>query len=171
MSSEPSKAYVITAALIRRDDQILLVHEQGPNDPRSHWVLPGGRVEDGELITDGLIREVREETGLQVLEIGKLLYAMQSPDVDDRTHLLSYVLEVTRWTGELRPDDPDGLILEATFLPEREAIVLLKELPWSAMSAPIIAYLEGTQPARSLWLFQRVGGQQTLIAALPTTKE
>lgn len=39
------------------------------------WELPGGGVEPGEEIKEGLTREFREETGLRVLKIGKLVHS------------------------------------------------------------------------------------------------
>lgn len=47
--------------VIVRDDAILLSHWNSPAG--SGWSLPGGGVEDFELIPDAAIREIREETG------------------------------------------------------------------------------------------------------------
>ncbi|MFF2546644.1 NUDIX domain-containing protein [Kitasatospora sp. NPDC058063] len=54
-----------------RDGQMLLLN-QDTEGPRT-WSLPGGKVEDGETLTQALRREMREETGLDV-EVGRLLY-------------------------------------------------------------------------------------------------
>lgn len=166
---EHIKTYIITAALIRRGDAILLVRQQGPDDPCPYWALPGGLVEPGELITDALVREVREETGLDVQQVGCLLYATHTIDSEHNAQSLAYVLDVPSWQGELHPDDPDGHILEAAFVPQAEAITRLEQLPWQAMSAPIITYLRGAHPAGAMWLYKETGSQQEMISVLTPT--
>ena len=52
-------------ALIFDGDAILLV-ERGREPLKGYWSLPGGVLEIGESLKDGIRREVREETGLEV---------------------------------------------------------------------------------------------------------
>ena len=63
----------LAIAILRRAESVVLVQQQGPDDPYPYWVLPGGLVEAGELITDALIREVWEEAGVQVTALIKHL--------------------------------------------------------------------------------------------------
>jgi len=46
-------------------DRVLLV-ERGKEPLKGYWSLPGGALELGELIEEGVRREIREETGLEV---------------------------------------------------------------------------------------------------------
>lgn len=58
-------------ALIFRRDRILMA--QRGKEPLKHWwSLPGGALELGELLADGVCREVLEETGLVVRPLGML---------------------------------------------------------------------------------------------------
>ncbi len=62
---------VRVAAVVARDGRVLLArHEKGGE---SYWVLPGGAVEPGETLAGALVRELREEAGLEV-EVGDLLF-------------------------------------------------------------------------------------------------
>ncbi len=59
----------LTGILVE-DGKVLLVKEVLRE--RSRWNLPGGGLEPGETIEAGLIRELREETGLAVRVEGPL---------------------------------------------------------------------------------------------------
>ena len=52
-------------------DRVLLV-QRGNEPMRGEWSLPGGKLEVGETLREGIVREVREETGL-VITPGKIV--------------------------------------------------------------------------------------------------
>ncbi len=52
-------------ALIFEGERVLLV-QRGSEPLKGFWSLPGGILETGERLADGVRREVREETGLEV---------------------------------------------------------------------------------------------------------
>ncbi len=54
--------------VIDPEERVLLVHGSGIGPAAGYWVLPGGGVEPGETPLQVAIREVREETGLQLTE-------------------------------------------------------------------------------------------------------
>ena len=61
----PTRPYLAVSAAIFRDGRVLIVRRA---KPPSHGVytLPGGGVELGETLEAAVIREVREETGLDI---------------------------------------------------------------------------------------------------------
>jgi ADP-ribose pyrophosphatase YjhB (NUDIX family) len=56
----------VTGVIVDEDDRALLIQRKD----NAHWEPPGGILEVDERITDGLRREVREETGLTVEPVG-----------------------------------------------------------------------------------------------------
>ena len=65
-------------AVIRDEHGRLLLVKRGHEPGAGLWSLPGGRVEPGETDTEALVREMREETGLEV-RAGRLLGTVQRP--------------------------------------------------------------------------------------------
>ena len=61
----PKRPFLGIGALIFEQDRILLV-ERGHEPLKGYWSLPGGILETGETLEQGIRREVREETGLEV---------------------------------------------------------------------------------------------------------
>lgn len=64
---------VRVSAIILKDGKILLIHRK--KNGEEYWVFPGGGVEDTETPEAGIIREVKEETNLDVLRHELLFYA------------------------------------------------------------------------------------------------
>lgn len=63
----PKKPIVGVGAIILDADRILL--EKRKNSPgRGKWSIPGGLVDIGETVEEAVIREVKEETGLEVYD-------------------------------------------------------------------------------------------------------
>ena len=56
----------------------LLLIKRGHQPEEGRWSLPGGRVRPGESDSQAVVREIREETGLQV-EPGRLIGAVERP--------------------------------------------------------------------------------------------
>ena len=86
-------------AVIVRDGKLVVSRERGRGV--EHVLLPGGRVQDGEAITEALVREVAEETGLDVVP-ERLLYVAEVVGSYG-----AYDLNLV-WLSE--PEDPVGVI-------------------------------------------------------------
>ena len=82
------------------DGRIVLVQRSD----NKKWGLPGGIIDWGEDIPHAAKRELKEETGLDVIKIGRLVGVYSSPDRDPRLHSISVVL-AAEVTGELTVKD------------------------------------------------------------------
>lgn len=71
------------------DGRIVLVQRQD----NGRWGLPGGIVDWGEEISASVKRELKEETGLELLKINRLVGVYSAPDRDPRFHSICVVVE------------------------------------------------------------------------------
>src|SRR5947209_19454680 len=67
----PQRPLVGVGAILLRRDRILMA-QRGKEPLKGWWSLPGGALETGESLKDAVRREVREETGLEILPVGVL---------------------------------------------------------------------------------------------------
>ena len=67
----PRHPLVGVGAIILERDRVLMA-QRGKQPQKGRWSLPGGLLELGETLADGVRREVREETGLEIRPLGVL---------------------------------------------------------------------------------------------------
>jgi ADP-ribose pyrophosphatase YjhB (NUDIX family) len=87
-------------ALIFDADQRILLVERAGEPLKGWWSLPGGVVETGETLAQGVVREVQEETGLvieplQAVEIFERIMADDQGRVEYHYVLVDYIGRVT----------------------------------------------------------------------------
>ena len=95
------------------DGRIVLV-QRGDN---KKWGLPGGIIDWGEDIPHAAKRELKEETGLDIVKLSRLVGVYSSPDRDPRIHSISIVLEA-QVTGKLRAEDKLEILQVKAFHPQ-----------------------------------------------------
>lgn len=78
MADRPVRVVPAVGAVIRDDDGRLLLVRRGHAPQQGRWSVPGGHVEPGETLREAVLREVREETGLEV-EVSDELGSVRLP--------------------------------------------------------------------------------------------
>jgi 8-oxo-dGTP pyrophosphatase MutT (NUDIX family) len=106
----------VAGAVIERDGGLLLVKNRRRNGAHD-WSTPGGVVDPTDAsILDGLAREVEEETGLVVHAWEGPLYSVTAVAIEMGWQMRCEVHRAVDFAGDLRVDDPDGIVVDASFV-------------------------------------------------------
>jgi 8-oxo-dGTP diphosphatase len=103
----PQRPMIGVGALIIKGESILLV-ERGKQPLKGFWSIPGGLLEIGEHLADAVVREVQEETGLNVkplhvVEIFERILRDTKGEPEYHYVLVDYLCKVTG--GDLKAAD------------------------------------------------------------------
>lgn len=103
MGNSNTKTVEVAAAVLQRPDGSFLL-AQRPADKiwAGYWEFPGGKVEAGESAHDALVRELREELGIDVVTAYPWLTRVFT--YPHATVRLSF-FRVTEWCGEMHPHE------------------------------------------------------------------
>jgi ADP-ribose pyrophosphatase YjhB (NUDIX family) len=129
----------VTGLIFDADRRLLALRE---NTPTESWMLPGGAVDPDESPKDAVVREVAEETGLQVC-VESILGAYGGPEFrvsypnGDECGYVMIVYTCTVAGGELRIDSDE--VAEARFVTRTE----LAELPTRRWISTVVADIPG----------------------------
>ncbi|MFC1551140.1 NUDIX domain-containing protein [Candidatus Latescibacterota bacterium] len=73
-------------------------------NPPAGWAIPGGFIDYGESAEDAAVREIREETGLEITGL-KQFHTYSTPDRDPRFHTLTVVFTAKSTGTPVAGDD------------------------------------------------------------------
>lgn len=140
----PESAAVAVGVLCRQDGRVLLALRPPGRPAAGYWEFPGGKMEPGEPLAQTLVRELREELGIEVRAAAPWLDFSHA--AGGRPVRLQF-FRVTSWRGEPRgregqqlrwvlPQDPqvspllpfNDRVLRALTLPGRYAITAAESL-------------------------------------------
>ncbi|MGH6791023.1 MAG: 8-oxo-dGTP diphosphatase MutT [Pseudolabrys sp.] len=124
--------FVAACALIDADGRVLIAERPAGKPMAGLWEFPGGKVEEGERPEQTLIRELKEELGIDVSEdcLAPLTFASHSyPDF----HLLMPLYVCRRGKGNVTPTEGQKL---AWVKPNR-----LRDYEMPPADVPLVSHL------------------------------
>src|SRR5687768_9448431 len=134
--------------ILIRDGSVLLCANRWYSDRPPIWTLPGGRAEPGEGVSEALVREFSEETGLTV-SIDRLAYVAEARSVESRRLFLTCAFVVAELGGELSSAG-DSAIVELRYVPITD---LEAYLPSPSIAAPLLNYMHSPHAPSRYWYF------------------
>ena len=123
---------VVAAALLDDDGKVLVQRRPQGTDLAGQWEFPGGKIEQGETAETALVRELKEELGLDV-EVGSLFPLGFATGMAKDRPLILLLFGTRRWNGVAIP-------LHASEL-RWVKVDELKQMPMPAADVPLIEQL------------------------------
>ena len=123
---------VVAVALVDADGRVLLAERPAGKPMAGLWEFPGGKVRQGETPEAALIRELKEELGIDVTATCLAPFTFASHGYQD-FHLLMPLYVCRRWQGMVMPHEGQRL---AWVRPAR-----LADYPMPPADKPLVAML------------------------------
>jgi len=101
LASKPRNPFLTVDAIIEIDGGIILIKRK---NPPPGWAIPGGFVDYGESLEDAVIREAKEETGLDIMLV-RQFHTYSNPGRDPRHHTVSTIFIATASGTPVAADD------------------------------------------------------------------
>lgn len=101
MEAGQRNPFLTVDAIIETEGGIVLIKRK---NPPPGWAIPGGFVDYGETIEDAVIREAKEETGLDI-NIIRQFHTYSDPKRDPRHHTVSTIFIASATGTPVAADD------------------------------------------------------------------
>lgn len=125
---------VVAVALIDADNRVLIAQRPEGKTLAGLWEFPGGKVDPGERPEQALIRELKEELGIDVTEPCLAPLTFASHAYDD-FHLLMPLYICRRWSGTVTSREGQNLAWVRANK--------LRDYPMPPADLPLIPHLTG----------------------------
>jgi 8-oxo-dGTP diphosphatase len=124
---------VVAAVLVDRESKVLLAQRPQGKKMAGLWEFPGGKLEMGETPETAIVRELKEELGIDTSENCLAPLTFVSHRYDD-FHLFMPVFVCRQWKGFLTPQEGQNFI----WVTARQ----LRDYPMPSADLPIIPVLQ-----------------------------
>lgn len=109
---DSARPYIACFVVLRKDNKVAMIKRKNTGWMDDYWGLPAGKVEYGETYLQGVIREAKEEAGVD-LHIDQLHFvhiAHRHGENEDKSEFMDWVdvyFEASKWKGEPHNAEPE----------------------------------------------------------------
>lgn len=129
----PLPLVLVAAAALTDPDRRVLIAQRPPGKSMAGlWEFPGGKVDPGETPEEALVRELKEELGIEVCLTCLAPFTFAS-HAYEKFHLLMPLYLCARWEGEITPRE--GQVIKWVRASK------LRDYPMPPADLPLIPYL------------------------------
>lgn len=105
---ERNTAATASYLILKKDGKILFARRCNTGFQDGNYQVPAGHVDAGELPSEALVREVKEEIGIVIQpEDVTFVHTSFRPKMDKTGDRVDYFFEVSKWEGEVTNCEPD----------------------------------------------------------------
>lgn len=133
---EKPEPLLVVCAILEHQGKVLVARRGPSMRMAGFWEFPGGKVEPNESVETALVREIKEELGLEI-EVGVALPASDWDDGKRHIRLMPFLCRLLR--GELRLLEHDAI--------EWVAPNVLMDRNWAPADIPVVQYFLKMQQA------------------------
>jgi mutator protein MutT len=103
-----NKAIPASYLILEKDGKLLLARRYNTGYQDGNYQFPAGHVDEGELPSEALIREAKEEVGIDISpEDVELVHVSYRPKHDETDNRVDFFFRVRKWTGEAKNMEPE----------------------------------------------------------------
>lgn len=124
--------FVVAVALVDSEGHVLLSLRPKDKHKGDMWEFPGGKVDAGETPEQALVRELKEELGIDVQESCLAPFTFVSHAYPEK-HVLLMLYLCRKWQGVPQPLQSQALCWKKP--------LQMRELPMPEADAPLVAML------------------------------
>lgn len=104
---ERSKFPISVQLLLENQDKILLMKRKNTGYEDGKYSLPGGHVEANEEIRNALVREAKEEIGIDI-DVGDLeFHKVLNRKVSENQEYIDFIFKTAHWSGNINNNEKD----------------------------------------------------------------
>ena len=106
--TERNKAIPAVYLFLEKEGRFLIARRYNTGYQDGNYQVPAGHVDMGELPSEALIREAKEEIGIDLLpDDFKLVHVSYRPKHDNTDNRVDFFFRASRWSGEIKNMEPN----------------------------------------------------------------